>query len=256
MEAYFSKQFDKEEFTFVYQPIYCVNKWSKVGFEALLRLQSSHAPIIDLFLQAHEDEKLAELDMMAIEGAIDCFPFEILQGKKLFVNLFPSTVIDKQFHFFIQHLLVMYPNSFKRVVFELNESTFEHNIWSSPLFKEGLSYLRQCGFQIAIDDVGTGMGSLQHVVEHRPDIIKLDGYFSKGLAHSKEKQEMVKCLSQYNEGNTTLILEGIECEKDLAIVLTLDIKVVQGYLLDRPAAIDTFLKNHQLRESLSFGGIR
>ncbi|UZW66237.1 EAL domain-containing protein [Priestia flexa] len=88
-----------------------------------------------------------------------------------------------------------------------------------------------------------------------PDIIKLDRYFSRGLADSKEKQEMVKCLSQYNEGNTTLILEGIECEKDLAIALALDIKVVQGYLLDRPAAIDTFLKTHQLRQSLSFGGI-
>ncbi|WP_228728362.1 EAL domain-containing protein [Brevibacillus composti] len=93
------------------------------------------------------------MDTLSILRAIQAFFAERLQEKKelLFVNIYPSTIIDEHFPGFIDGLVSRYRPYVKRIVLEINESILEQKIWMNPLFIRRIALLRKRGFMIALD---------------------------------------------------------------------------------------------------------
>lgn len=224
-----------KQFEHVYQPIWDLDTWNIFGYEALMRVVNKAVPNVEhLFQRAREEGCLYELDTMAIENSISNFPFSHLNKQLLFLNIYPSTILHEHFEDFLDDLIRKYPVIRDRIVFELNETRDEEDIWETAQLKEKIQIVKNYGFYVAIDDVGKEVFTLQRIIEFQPDYIKLDRYFSEELAMNKEKQQMISLLANYCKRKMMLVLEGIEKEIDLAQAKLLRVPAAQGYLLGEP----------------------
>jgi EAL domain-containing protein (putative c-di-GMP-specific phosphodiesterase class I) len=93
--------------------------------------------------------------------------------------------------------------------------------------------------QIAVDDAGAGYAGLQHILELRPDIVKLDIALVHGVDSDPVRRALIASMVAFGrETGSTLLAEGIETEAELAALRVLGVTLGQGFLLGRPAAID------------------
>lgn len=233
------RMLNKADIRHIYQPMWNLDGWEIFGYEALMRISNrANVEIEKVFIEARMEGRLFELDTIAIESAIRHFPLQLLKKGLLFINIFPSTLMDERFLSFVMNLIDKYSIRSENIVFELNETIEEEHKWDLPGFKDEMAALRNLGFKIALDDIGKGAATIQKIVEFSPDYIKLDRYFSENLSTSKEKQEMIKLLIEYAKQKMGLILEGIENDVDLAYAKMIHVPVAQGYLLGRPQRMD------------------
>ncbi|MCM3567014.1 EAL domain-containing protein [Neobacillus mesonae] len=225
---------DLEEFSHYGQGIYSTGAWDKVGIEILLR--SKHGNPEQIFMEAKSVKRLFELEIKSILKLLYTYIQVTTSREKLFINLFPSTIMHPDFPLFMGKLVKKLPPDYKnKMIFELIESEKVENI---ALLKKRIKLLKDYGFQIAIDDIGKGWSSLSMIIEIQPEYIKLDRYFSNNLSKSSLKQEMIKSLLTYTQAtNSKIILEGIEINADLATAKYLGIPLCQGFLLDEPKPI-------------------
>jgi EAL domain-containing protein (putative c-di-GMP-specific phosphodiesterase class I) len=90
--------------------------------------------------------------------------------------------------------------------------------------------------RIAVDDTGSGFASLQHILELRPEIVKLDRSLVMDLDKSPVRRSLVASLQHFStEVDLTLIAEGIESVDELEAIKALGIRVGQGFLLAAPS---------------------
>ncbi|QYY43226.1 EAL domain-containing protein [Aneurinibacillus thermoaerophilus] len=224
----------KKMFYHLYQPLYNLSNWKIYGYEAFFRTEQVNNPEL-FFLLAKKYQKLYELDILSIFHAIATY-WRKRKGfeSKLFINIFPSTIIHPEFTRFLNEVTSIFTFKTKNIVFEINE---QEEITDFSLIKKAICSLKEQGFQIALDDVGKGFYSLRHLIELEPDFIKLDKYFSHNLSNCEKKQNLIKSLIDYCNEEIVLILEGIEKAEDLAIAKVLHVPIVQGYLLDKPSIL-------------------
>ena len=100
-----------------------------------------------------------------------------------------------------------------------------------------MQQLRERGMRIALDDFGTGQSSLARLHTLPFDKIKLDRSFVQALDNPMV-QAIVRAMAQLAEAfSRTLVVEGVETSAQLGHLASLGCRMVQGYLLSRPAAL-------------------
>ena len=120
----------------------------------------------------------------------------------------------------------------RAVVIEITEHA---RIESYPALREAF---RSTDARVAVDDAGAGFASLRHILELRPDIVKLDIGLVRGIDGDPARQAMAAGLCEFAEQTgTTLIAEGIETEAEAEAVRCLGVRYLQGYLLGRPGPL-------------------
>ncbi|MDQ0157897.1 EAL domain-containing protein (putative c-di-GMP-specific phosphodiesterase class I) [Robertmurraya andreesenii] len=177
---------------------------------------------------------LYELDTECITNAIQAYPHSYLKNHYLFLNIFPSTIIHEQFENFITDLLLKFPNMKEMVVFEINETHIEENIWGQFVFLKRLAFLKSLGFRIAFDDLSVNRASLKKMELLSPDFVKLDPAKSKDLSDSIDKQELILLFLEFTHEKMKLVLEGIETRADLLAAKKLGVPLLQGYYISKP----------------------
>ncbi|MEC1771977.1 EAL domain-containing protein [Schinkia azotoformans] len=228
---------DQNQFEHYFQPIYNLNDNSSIGGEFLLRTNMGSPDFI--FSEAKKTNRLYDLDTKSIHKALTSSHFInsrfMKKELKLFINVFPSTLINKTFPTFLNDIFTKFKESCQHIIFEINETdTFDLNL----LF-ERVKLLKEYGFSIALDDVGKGWPSMQSIIEFEPNYIKLDRYFSKNLEKSVNKQDMIKSVLSYCDNtNVNLVLEGIENEESLHTARDIGVRMAQGYYLGMPEKIN------------------
>lgn len=224
---------DKRIFNHLFQPIYDLSDWKVIGYEALIRSQLHNTPEA-LFNHAEKEKSLYEIDSQSMHKAY--YTYNISNQRKkntnLFLNIFPSTILHENFPDFLKNSITFSENIFEKIVFEVSELEKIHD-WE--LFKERINWLKQNGFLIAIDDVGSGYYTSQGIINLDINFLKLDRFFAKDLHLSKKKQDFIQFYLNYcNQYGIKLILEGVENEQELAIAKYLKVPYAQGYLLGKP----------------------
>lgn len=185
-----------------------------------------------LFDSARIQSNVNLLDRISIQKGLSSFTAH--KGAFLFLNVLPSTLIQKDFFDFLNKSLEKSEVVKNQLVFELNETISEAKNWAIPELKKAIYGLKKKGVKIAIDDVGTGIACNQKIIEFEPDFVKLDKYFVIGLSESKLKQTTVQSYTYICKGNSMLILEGIEKLEDLELAKELGVNIGQGYYLGKP----------------------
>jgi EAL domain-containing protein (putative c-di-GMP-specific phosphodiesterase class I) len=117
------------------------------------------------------------------------------------------------------------------------EITEQDTVDSYPELRRSLTPLRRQGLRIAIDDAGAGYASLHHIVELRPDFIKVDRSLVHGLADDDARRVAVSAfvLLSLDLGGM-VVAEGVEMPADLVALRDLGVHAAQGFLLGKPSA--------------------
>ena len=118
-----------------------------------------------------------------------------------------------------------------RLKLEVTESMAMANPQRSA---EVLQELARMGFKLSIDDFGTGYSSLAYLHRFPFDTLKVDRSFVIRLAAGQEAQEIVRTIVglALALGKQTLA-EGVEDEKQAALLAQLGVQVGQGWLFSK-----------------------
>jgi len=89
--------------------------------------------------------------------------------------------------------------------------------------------------RVAVDDAGAGIANFGHIVELRPDYVKLDASLIRGIDGDPTRQALVVGLRHFARSlGHDVIAEGVETEAELQTLRSLGVRLAQGYLLGRP----------------------
>ena len=95
---------------------------------------------------------------------------------------------------------------------------------------------RSMGFRVAIDDLGEGFASLRLWSELRPEFVKADKHFVRGIARDPVKLQFLRAIQHIAENSgSQVIAEGIENAEDFRVAKDIGIACGQGWFIGRPA---------------------
>ena len=129
------------------------------------------------------------------------------------------------------------PNRLLKI--ELTEDVPEPN---ELYLSASLTAIRAKGFQVSMDDFGTGAATFALLANLSFDEMKIDGSFVRGVEqHSSSRNVIAGIVNWARLLNLSLVAEGIEDESTIPLLHRLGCRVGQGYALARPMEIDAFL---------------
>lgn len=217
-----------------FQPIVISGVAEILGYEGLTRGPSGsylHSPTV-LFDMAAQTGQLVDLERCALSIIAQRFAELALPGY-LFVNLSADTfVANPRCEHILREVMdgTRIPHS--RVVAELTEN---RAIDDAGKMHGAIEELRNNGFLIALDDLGSGFGSLQRWSMMRPDFVKIDRHFIDGVAGDPLKQQFVRSIMDLaRSSGCAVIAEGVEEEADFCILRQIGVTYYQGYLFGKP----------------------
>lgn len=220
----------------LFQPILSLSDAKIVGYEALIRGPSDsplHSPL-QLFKAALICNSLEQLEMLCRELSIQAFARSGVSGK-LFLNVNPLLLLTADHPSGLTKQMLQEAGlDPARVVIELSE---QYQVEDATLLVKAVHHYRQLGFQIAIDDLGSGFSGLKLWSELEPDIVKIDRYFISDVHRDPTKKAFVQNIIRLAKATGALIVaEGIETQEELLLCRELGADLAQGYLLGRPQA--------------------
>lgn len=213
----------------VFQPVIDLASGGTVGFEALTRFDDRSAPD-QMFAAALGCGLGVELETATLEVAIR--ESRALPPRAwLSVNVSPTLLGD------VTALNRLLRAGSRPVVLEITEHEAIANY--RPL-REALRRLTP-EVRLAVDDVGAGVANFTHLVELRPDFVKIDAGLVRGVNLDPGRQAVVAGLVHFaGVAGCAVIAEGIETDAELATVTDLGVTLGQGYLLARAAPATTW----------------
>jgi EAL domain-containing protein (putative c-di-GMP-specific phosphodiesterase class I) len=219
----------------VYQPIIELPERKVIGFEALTRVTHGQFDTVELlFKTAQEADALWNLERLCRRKALEGLP-PINDDQLLFLNIEPDSVHDPELRDLpFQDLLEGVGLRPDQVVLEITEHSAVRDFGA---FRQRLRHFRERGFQLAMDDVGSGYSGLQAIAEIDPDYIKVDMTLIRDLHTNVIKKELIATIHRFAESTgITLIAEGVEKREELRALREAGVRYAQGFLFARPEA--------------------
>ncbi|MBO5536949.1 MAG: EAL domain-containing protein [Clostridia bacterium] len=123
---------------------------------------------------------------------------------------------------------------------EVTESAYTDN---AHRVLEVVSHLRQMGFEIEMDDFGSGYSSLNMLSDMPIDVLKMDMKFVRNIENSETDFRLVELILDIAKYlNLTVVAEGVETKGQLELLQNAGCNIVQGYYFSRPLSPEEFEK--------------
>jgi len=213
-----------------FQPIVDLRSGRAVGAEALARFAQLPVRPPDMwFAEAASLGLGVELELTALDLALEQL-HRLPSGLYLSVNASAETITSDHFRAALADVPA------ERIVLELTEHT---PIVDYPGFERSVRDLRSSGLRLAVDDAGSGFSSFRHILDLRPDVIKLDIGLIHGIDRDPARQALGRALLTFasETTDTTIVAEGIETQGELDTLRDLGFPSGQGFLLGRPSRL-------------------
>lgn len=214
-------------FETVFQPIVDLGSGETVGYEALTRFASRQPPD-EAFADAWRIGLGAELELATLARAV-FVGRELPPGRWLDVNVSPQLLADPD------PLREILARAERPIVIEITE----HQAIDDYAAIRKLVATFGPEVRIAVDDAGAGTANFNHIVELRPDLVKLDRSVVHHVNLNLGRQALVIAMDHFaRTAGCRLVAEGIETEEEAATLRSLGVEFGQGYLLGRPVRVD------------------
>lgn len=106
---------------------------------------------------------------------------------------------------------------------------------------EVIRRLRERGFEIEMDDFGSGYSSLNMLSDMPVDVLKMDMKFIRNIESSETDRKLVTLILDIAKFlDVSVVAEGVETEGQLAILRSGNCDLVQGYFFSRPLPPEEF----------------
>jgi EAL domain-containing protein (putative c-di-GMP-specific phosphodiesterase class I)/GGDEF domain-containing protein len=233
--AELKKAMREEAIRTVWQPVVELESGAFYGFEALARgpVDSMFEMPRAMFALSGRVGASGDLDRLCRaaafrEGA------DVASGRKLFVNVLPSTLAGDEWSAgAVPELLAASGRAPADVVVEVSERAIGAD---APSLAAGWEALRREGFALALDDVGTGRDGGEVLDRLRPDFLKVDASVIRGIDGNLVKQEIFATIARAGDTiDARLVAVGVESAEEAATLRRLGARYAQGYHFAGPA---------------------
>ncbi len=154
------------------------------------------------------------------------------------VNLSRVDVFDPTLEDRLEGLIERYGLDHSALKLEVTESAYTDN---AEQMIERISRLRARGFEIEMDDFGSGYSSLNMLSYMPIDVLKMDMQFVRNIAQSEKDFRLVQLvldIAKYLK--VPVVAEGVETEQQLDMLKGAGCDLVQGYYFSRPLPPEAF----------------
>ncbi len=220
---------ERRALAFAYQPIVGLTTGCIEGYEALCRPNDGYfnnpRSLVDAAVASGKIWNLSRALRRIVAADLEQLP----DANSAYVNLHPADLDDPELLDGESFLTRWAP----RVIFEITERSW------IPDFErcgESVRRLRELGFRVAIDDLGSGYASLNSVALLEPHFIKIDGLLISGIDRSQHKAALVRRMVEFaRDAGIEVVAEGVERAEEAATIADLDVHLAQGYFFGRPS---------------------
>ncbi len=234
------------EIYMVYQPQADVVSGKIIGFEALMRLNSSIAGFIppsEFIPVAEECGIIEELGDWALFEACSFNQRLINEGfKPIIVSVNVSTTQLKGDHLIstLERVEEETGMSLKYLELEITESILmndlDHNL-------DLINRIKAMGAMISLDDFGTGYSSFNYLTQIPINTLKIDKAFIDNIYHNEKDRYIADTIiSLAHKMDIRVIAEGVEDINQLQILQSQMCDIIQGYYFSRPIEEDSFIE--------------
>lgn len=235
-----------EEMYLVYQPQADVITGKIIGYEALMRLNSSIAgyiPPVDFIPVAEECGIIDELGDWALFEACSFNKRLMNEGFDpimVSVNVSTSQLSGNHLITTLERVEDETGMPLKYLEVEITESILmddlEHNL-------ELIHKIKSMGAKIALDDFGTGYSSFNYLTQIPINTLKIDKAFIDGICNNEKDRYIADTIiSLAHKMDIRVIAEGVEDINQLHVLQAQMCDVIQGYYFSRPIEEDAFIE--------------
>jgi diguanylate cyclase (GGDEF)-like protein/PAS domain S-box-containing protein len=225
----------REELEVNYQPIVDATTGEAGGFEALLRWNHPQRGRISpaLFIPiAEETNLICRLGEWVLRQACSdaaAWPHNL----RVAVNVSPIQFADPDLPKIVSSALANSGLAASRLELEITESIFLGRCEDTDRMFDALKNL---GVRLALDDFGTGYSSLGYLKTAPFDKIKIDQSFVRDAVTPKSRNKAIiaAIVTLANSMGMDTTAEGVETFDQLALIKSLGVGHVQGYLYSMP----------------------
>lgn len=217
-----------------YQPVIDAKTGTIAYFESLARIRTPTGLLMPHqflpFVEAHRLE--CEFDLAVLNAVqADLESGRIAAGSGVAINLSGHSVVEPEF---FQRLSALQPYRKRyRLVLEVTETALIRHF---DLASRNLNQARSTGFEVALDDFGSGYSSLRYLSDMPVDVIKFDRSMILQMMQEGRSRRLIESIvTLIRENGYRMVAEGLETEDILERARALGFDYLQGYFLGRPA---------------------
>ena len=231
------------QFIINFQPQILMKTADIFGAEVLVRWQHPEHGLIspDKFIPlAERSGQMGQLTEEIIYLAIEQSMKWQNMGKatKLSINISAQNITSLQLPEQLKKLVKLHHLDPAMFMLEVTESTLMNNITTSL---DILTRLRLKGFQLSIDDFGTGFSSLSQLHKIPFTELKIDQSFVSNMLDDHDSRAIVEtCIMLGHKLNMNVVAEGIENQATWDILLEAGCDIAQGYFIAKPMSASEF----------------
>lgn len=231
---------ERGEFSLYYQPQFTADGDRIVGFEALLRWNSSEYGFVSparFIPLAEQSGLILPIGQWVFEEACRFARRLGDMGKEnvgVAVNISPRQLNSEDLVTHVRRSIEMAGIKPQQIKIEITESVLIESM-EDNVFK--LCQLRDSGVLLALDDFGTGYSSLTYLRSLPVGILKIDKSFIDKIVEDEIQRQVVGSIIDL--GHTlglTIVAEGVETKEQLKILKKLGCNHIQGYVFSKPLA--------------------
>lgn len=230
---------ERGEFHLHYQPIICSKGGSLSSVEALLRWDSptrgsvGPAQFIPVAEETRLIQRLGDFVLRTV-----CHEIGPDADFSVAINLSPAQLKDPELCANFVSILAEYEMVPSDVELELTEGLLVDNLERA---KMRLHEFVSAGFQINLDDFGTGFASLGYLKEFPFGKIKIDGSYGSNCGHDLNANQTLQALGLLSQSmNFKAVAEGVETEEQSKLIKMFGFEYMQGWFYGKPMPVEDF----------------
>jgi EAL domain-containing protein (putative c-di-GMP-specific phosphodiesterase class I) len=214
----------------VFQPIVDLAGGEVVGYEALTRFDSGQRPDL-CFADAWSVGLGPEMELATLEAAVKAGKL-LPSGVWLNLNVSPRLLADPE------RLRPLLWGAGRPLVLEVTE----HDVIEDyEMVRNAIASLGR-DIRLAVDDAGAGVANFGHIIDLRPDFVKLDISLVRRVNANLGRQAMVVGLRHFSRtAGCRLIAEGVETMEEARTLTALGVEFAQGYHFGYPEPVERWV---------------
>ena len=242
-EAELRQAIDEDQFWLFYLPVLELGTNRLVGTEALLRWVDPAHGVTEpaRFLEALDDSGLiVPVGRWAIrtacEQAVAWRRQHPAAGLTMTVNVSPRQLLDSAFCEDLETILAETGIAPEELCLEIAGG---RTVYDAEGVRQTVREAKGLGVQLALDDFGVGLASLDYVRRFNIDVLKIERAFVQRLTDSREDRAIVEQLVGLGQAlDITTVAEGVDTEAEADALMAMGCDLAQGYLWMRPQPAD------------------
>lgn len=234
----------------VFQPQIDLRTGAVVGAEALVRWNDPERGSISPSYFIEQCENAGRMDHLTrhvLEQSISAAQEFSQHGDRFNVSVNISATLLRDFRVaeMVEEILARTGFKPENLVLEVTETS---RIADYDVAQTVMERLRMIGIKLSIDDFGVGAASFETLLRLPFDELKIDRAFISRMNTDQKARSIAQLLIAFGkQSRITVVAEGVEDERSLAVLRSAGCEFVQGFHISKPLRRSDFIKFQPVR---------